>query len=508
MNNAQDDEFGFVQETVPVDTAGAPAAADAIHITNSDADDQDSKETDSDRRPVKNLVTGVPESELEFERSSSGSRKTAPKLLIAATVASVVIIFAVAMFFILKGKNDYKETANVKDNSLKTGVNSNGSEMTDFGNDYAKRYGDNSNTSASPETNTNANANPPPVYGTVGNNMTAAPSPPLGNNTGGIYQPAQINPPPVVPPQNSGPGGGSSNGGSPSGSNPKTEVVPRINPDRTTEVVELPANRFQSTSGSGGTSRNDQVSLFFYEPPTTATGGGRVQPIEQENNVVPRPAFGTLLPVKILGRLHTLGTGGLARLELTRTVRGSWGELPRGTLLVGRVSGSESNRLFVSLLGYIDSRSNRLVTIGGDLQGKDGALGAEGEIKRIGSRWRKVFGELFGAAKEIGTAYLLGRTGGGGGTVINNGQLTKIPNSLDDKTAAKFVLVPAGAEGYIVINDLPPAVESDERLAGTTNDLTDEEILKMIRTDAPSEVERIIPGLSPRGRQIARGTLK
>ena len=506
----------FDEETEPTTTTTTTTAAanekaaaeDAkIHTTNGEEAEEDYACDERGNLPRKNLVTGIPESEFEHEGKTVVRRKS-PKALIALTVFVVIGIFSIAMFFIFKGKSDYKEVANVKDNSLKTGINSNSSmEDADFGGDYAKRYGDNANNAGNMNANTNANTMP--AYGTVGNNVTAAP--PLGNQTGGIYQPGQMQPVPPPQPNQSGnnlsgggsnsSGGGGGGGFSPNG-NPKPEVVApgTINPDKSTDVLELPENQTRETGGL-----NNQVSLYFYDRPGNRADGGRVQKIELESRVAARPDFGTVLPVKVLGRLHTLGTGGLARMELTRAVQGTWGTLPRGTMFVGRVSGGMGNRLFVSLLGYIDSDSNRLVTLGGDLQGRDGALGVEGDVKRVGSRWKAVFGELFGAAKEIGSAYLLGRRGSG--TVINNGQLTDMTKSLDDKNAAKFVLVPAGSRGYIVINDLPPATDSDERLGANTKELTDEEILKMIQAESPADVERIIPGLSPRGQQIARGAV-
>ncbi|HLM62486.1 MAG TPA: hypothetical protein VK308_16920 [Pyrinomonadaceae bacterium] len=488
----------------------SPLVEDFDYQTNQDElEDENYVDDGNGSQPRRNLITEVPESEYEFEAKTSEKKKSAPKGLIAMTVILVIAIFSIAMFFIFKGKGDYKETANVKDNSLKLGVGSNSSlANTDFGSDYAERYGANNSPLLNADTNANANtnANLMPGYGTVGNNITAAPTP-FGNSTGGIYQPGQM---PPVPPANqtsgnsSGGGGGS---GFSSGGSPKPVETTRLEPDKSTEVVELAANQYQRpTENRGGNNRNEQVSLYFYERPNNRDDSGRVQKIEFENNAAPRPGFGAVLPVKILGRLHTLGANGLARMELTRAVQGSWGTLPRGTMFVGRVSGGEGNRLFVSLLGYIDSRSNRLVTMGGDLQGRDGALGLEGNVKKIGSRWKKVFGDLFATAREIGTAYLLGRRGGNG-TVINTGQVSQLPNSFEDKNATKFVLVPAGSEGYIVINDLPPAIESDERLGANTKELTDEEILKMIQTESPAEIERIIPGLSPRGQQIARGAL-
>lgn len=521
-----DDNIGDFEEKKIVENGDVKTVEEtSIHTTNGEDDEfNDGEFSEFNNKPRRNLVTGIPESEFETERKTTITKKKGAFALIAVTVAVVVCILAIVVFFILRGKSDYNAATNVKDNSLKTGVNSNSSsQLPDFQTDYSKRYGENTNGAFELNANTNNPALQPgmPGYGTVGSNITAPPPPSGANPNGGIYQPGQMQQqvaPPPTQASSGGSGGGSSSGGgnsggggssggggngSSGGSRQPVETV-RINPDRNTEVVELPEN--QARQQSNGLGRNDQVSLYFYDRPNASSDdAGRISKIEYERNAIARPNFGTVLPVKMLGRLHTLGTNGLARMELTRAVEGSWGTLPRGTLFVGRVAGGEANRLFVSLLGYIEPRSNRLVTLGGDLQGKDGALGIEGDVKRVGSQWKKVFGGLLSTAKEIGTAYLLGRSGGSG-TVINNGQLSQIPNALDGKETTKFVLVPAGSQGYIVINDLPPAIESDERL-GSSQDLTDDDILKMIQTQSPQDIERIIPQLSPRGQQIARGAV-
>jgi hypothetical protein len=475
-----------------------------IHTTNSDEPDEELTVDELDNQPRQNFVTGVPADEFDDEERPSKEKKS-KMILIASTAFAVIVVFLIALFFILRGKST-TDTALVKDNSLKFGVNSNVSatDSPDYQDDYKNRYGDNSGNS--PLGNVNTTISPGAGdFGAVGNNITAPPSP--LNNNGGIYQPGQIqtvSPPPLPPP--------TSNAGVPESGNASTKSKNRFTPDKNTEIVALAdnQNRDQSTGTGGGSGgRNDQVSLYFYDRPDLAAGDtGRLTKIdvadsqaETSSSPTARPGFGTVLPVKVLGRLHTLGSNGLARMELTRTIEGAWGTIPRGTMFVGRVSGGQGNRLFVSLLGYIDSRLNRLVMLGGDLQGKDGALGIQGDVKRVGSRWNKVFGELFSTAKSIGSAYLLGR---GGGTTVNTGQLSQLPNALENKDATSFVLVPAASEGYIVINDLPPAIESDERLAGTKQQLSDEEILRMLQTNSPQDIERIIPSLSPRGQQIAR----
>jgi hypothetical protein len=60
-------------------------------------------------------------------------------------------------------------------------------------------------------------------------------------------------------------------------------------------------------------------------------------------NISPRAIpFGTLLPIRFLGAVYTLrASGGLVRMELTRSVSGKDYSNPAGTVLVGTLRGSE-----------------------------------------------------------------------------------------------------------------------------------------------------------------------
>src|SRR5436305_7623405 len=92
-----------------------------------------------------------------------------------------------------------------------------------------------------------------------------------------------------------------------------------------------------------------------------------------------RPAFGSLLPVRTLGSIYTLRAGSLIRMELTRDVSGQGWKLERRTIVVGTLRGGEADRAFVSIIGYIDPSSGRLVKFGGSLLGADAGEGIKGE---------------------------------------------------------------------------------------------------------------------------------
>jgi hypothetical protein len=93
------------------------------------------------------------------------------------------------------------------------------------------------------------------------------------------------------------------------------------------------------------------------------------------------PVFGTMLPVRTRGVIFTLRNNSYARLELARDCQGEGWSLTKGTLLVGRVNGSEHDRAFINVFGYIDPRTNRLVKMTGEVVGSDGGSGMQG--KRI-----------------------------------------------------------------------------------------------------------------------------
>lgn len=484
VNNQEQNYSGEVREV-------GDEEIEAIHTTNPE------NEFDEFEEPARqNFQTGTPVDEDELERTSN-KKKSGMAVTIAVTLGAALLLLVVVVFFIMRGKSSPQETV-VKDNSAKMSVNSNVSTagtVPNFEQDYREKYDANANidpmgNNASSQTIAGVN----PAYPM---NITAPPQP---NYDSGIYQPTQQQA--MTSNSNTQPQTSIANGGGGGGRTENTVTRTKSN----SEIVELPNNDQEVAYRNVSGGRNDQSSLFFFD--RNENQNGNLSRIEIDRATPVKPNFGTVLPIRVLGRLHTLGTNGLARMELTRTVQGSWGTIPRGTLFVGRVSGGEGNRVFVSLIGYIDSRSNRLVTIGGDLQGTDGALGMQGDVKRLGSRWSKVFGEILSSAKEIGSAYLLGRRGGAG-TVINNGQLERIPNALEGKDTTRYTVVPAGANGYVVINDLPPAIESDERLATTPiKPLTDEELLRMIQTNTSSEIEQMMPNLSANGQLIARRALE
>lgn len=150
-------------------------------------------------------------------------------------------------------------------------------------------------------------------------------------------------------------------------------------------------------------------------------------------------------------------------MELTRPVEGKGYSYPAGTILVGNARGDESARAFVTVIGLIDPVSGELVKFGGELLGKDGASGIEGKRRRLTSQWAQFFNGLKETASSV-----LGSVGAlrSGGTVILSEPIRRgselmsedLSNALvgdgKDKT---FIEVLAGANGYVLVTDLPDA---------------------------------------------------
>lgn len=199
-------------------------------------------------------------------------------------------------------------------------------------------------------------------------------------------------------------------------------------------------------------------------------------------------------------------------MHLTRAVKGNGFYLPSGTVLVGRVAGSQATRIFVNVFGFIDSGSNQLVRISGDVLGNDEALGVLGERKKLGNPWRKVAANVINIGKDLANSYLLGRRGGGGS------QVNVTPDALganqlpftEARDTEHFVVVPAGAYGYVLINDLPPDASarpapSEEDFLG--NNLSSAQQIELLQSNSTDNIRQNIQRLDPHIRELARQAL-
>ena len=224
------------------------------------------------------------------------------------------------------------------------------------------------------------------------------------------------------------------------------------------------------------------------------------------------PPFGTLLPVRLLGAVYTLReSGGLVRMELSRAVRKNGFSYGAGTVIVGRLRGSEYNRAFISVFGAIDPKTGKLVKFEGDVLGTDGASGVAGtrkSVKSWGTRFLNALRETGGQVVSV-----LASRGGRGGTVILGGT-TGISGEVSsivrgNSQANSFVVVRAGTEAYVLITDLPDE-QRDENANFSGNDnqipgmnLSESEMVEILTTDDANKLRALFGKMSPKQRALA-----
>src|SRR5262249_3963137 len=154
--------------------------------------------------------------------------------------------------------------------------------------------------------------------------------------------------------------------------------------------------------------------------------------------------------------IFTVRNNSFARMELMRDSAGPGWSLPKGTILVGRISGGEYDRAFVNVIGYIDSRDNKLVKLSGDVLGADGAAGLPG--KRIGgdrNRFKETMRKVASSGIQVGGMMAGALTGRG--AVVIDGAGYRLTNSITDEARGmlgngnehnSFVKVQAGQAAY------------------------------------------------------------
>ncbi len=230
------------------------------------------------------------------------------------------------------------------------------------------------------------------------------------------------------------------------------------------------------------------------------------------------PPFGTMLPVRTQGVIFTLRNNSYARLELTRDMAGHGWSLPKGTVLIGRTTGSEHDRAFVKVIGYIDPRENKLVTMTGDVLGSDGANGIPGKrmsVDRSGLKQtlRKVAASGLQIASSMAGA-LTGR-----GTVVIDGAGYRLMDPINERARGlvsgsdnnTFVKVEAGQPAYVMVVDLPNRVEGADapgekflRVSGMPeNSLTDREVMELILFGSAEEVRAAMPLMTEEQKRLA-----
>lgn len=269
----------------------------------------------------------------------------------------------------------------------------------------------------------------------------------------------------------------------------------RANPTQTLFVEDLPL----------------KLSSVPQSAKTNPTPSAKTPEAIKTSTVAPAavlPVFGTMLPVRTRGVIFSLRNNTYARLELARDCQGDGWSLSKGTLFVGRVSGSEQDRAFINILGYIDPETNRLVKMTGEVIGSDGGAGLKGKriavdrkrlkqtLSKIASSGLQVAGMMAGALTGRGTVVV----NGAGHRVLNpiTDEAGRIVIGGDDKRA--FVRIEAGQSAYVMVSDLPTEVQGVDaagvELPKVADSLSDREVMELIIFGTPEDIRAATPLMS------------
>ena len=340
----------------------------------------------------------------------------------------------------------------------------------------------------------------------------------------------------------------------PSDSNATITTAPQVSdPITNTEGSASTERKSESTTSTSPSNsyprgirsqRSTETSLYMNEqpvdrvtnPPKDAKDSVQKKAtlITEKIGQITLPAFASMLPVRTIGALYTLRTGALVRFELTRETRGDGWSMKRGTILVGSSKGGDLDRAYVSLVGFIDPQSGKLVKLGGDLLGGDGASGLKGQRKQLDGGWAKAFGGFVSSALDVTGALLSGR--GRDTVVISDGLRTRTINPVtneisgvlggefDRRQGRSFVEVVAGTPGYVLVTDLPSVIDGTEATPEVNSDtlalltdvdatrpatgLSERELAELLANGSPEQIRAAMPRMSPEMRKIAAAVLR
>jgi len=303
------------------------------------------------------------------------------------------------------------------------------------------------------------------------------------------------------------------------------------NTNSSTDAASGPGNSSIAkvlTSGRNGerSVRIGEESVVARREPDSPKRSGDGLKRDEKAGGVPVPPFGSMLPVRSLGVIYSLRSGALARFELTRDVSGKGWSLPHGTVLVGTLRGSEYDRAYISLVGFIDADSGKFIQIGGNLLGSDGGEGVRGKRRKMSSSWSKAFKKLATAGLDIA-----GRAAGsiGNGPVIISdayGQTaarfqSEFNGALQNKDS--FIEVVAGTMCYVMITDLPERVQGVDALANLSRTdleekadsdqrrqatgISERELAELLQSGDPARIKAAFPRMTADMRRVAEAVV-
>jgi len=251
---------------------------------------------------------------------------------------------------------------------------------------------------------------------------------------------------------------------------------------------------------------------------------------KQAGPVVILPSFGSMLPIRSLGVLYTLRSGSLARFELTRDVRGQGWAMKKGTVIVGVNRGSEYDRAYMAVVGFIDPESGRLVKLTGDVLGGDGGSGMRGRRRSLSSAWSRAFTRIGASAVNVAGAVAggIGRSSvvvsDAYGYRVTNPVTSEISGLISERNNQRgFVEVPAGTQGYVMVTDLPAEVRgidalgelsakdlserADANSQRASTGLSERELADLLSSGSPEQIRAALPRMTPEMRRVAEAVI-
>lgn len=208
------------------------------------------------------------------------------------------------------------------------------------------------------------------------------------------------------------------------------------------------------------------------------------------------PAFGAMLPVRLLGALYTLRQGALARLELTRDIQAGGEVMRRGTIFIADVQGSNLERAYLQISGFLHPDTRAFIKLEGEVLGNDGGAGLRGKQRRISPTWVRVLDRTAEAGVQLATGILNRRSSSvivaadPYGTVRSDGQRSDQNRS--------FVEVAAGATGFVLVTTLPSATAHLAQTNTSVETLTDEELAALMTEADPARIRAALPRMKQR----------
>ena len=244
------------------------------------------------------------------------------------------------------------------------------------------------------------------------------------------------------------------------------------------------------------------------------------------------PAFGSMLPVRTLGTLYTLRSGSLVRLELTRDVRGQGWAMRKGTVIIGVNRGSEYDRAYLAIVGFIDPETGRFVKLTGDVLGGDGGAGLRGRRRSLTSAWSRAFSRIGTSAVNVAGLMLSGL--GNNSVVVNDAYGYRVVNPVSSELSGLisertnqqqrgFVEVAAGTQGYVMVTDLPQEVRgidalselsakdlaerSDTNGVRASTGLSERELADLLTSGSPDQIRAAMPRMTPQMKRVTEAVI-